>query len=125
LQALVVSESKTVVKKAKDLFKTVDEDVIKYHVSKQIARVVLNAQETMIETLQEEGFLNPRDAAVLIRETLKTSAMVKNEGINKLLDSLGLNYLMFASPVISNRRRSELSMATFDEAPTMSPISSS
>lgn len=121
LQALVVLESKAVVKKAEDLFKMVDEEVIKYHVSKQITRVVLNTQETMIENLLEEGFLNPRDADVLIRETLKTSAMVESEGVNKLLDKFGLSYLSFAS-VISNRP-SELSMNTFDKTPAViSPI---
>ena len=83
-QALVVSESENVVLKAKELLSSLEDDIIAFHVSKQIIRVMLHAQEDMVESFQEEGILRPRDAEVLIKETHKTSTLLENEWIQRL-----------------------------------------
>jgi len=63
---------------------TLEDDIIAFHVSKQIIRVMLHAQEDMVEAFQEEGILRPRDAEVLIKETHKTSSLLENEWVQRL-----------------------------------------
>ena len=83
-QTLVVCESENVVLKAKELLSSLEDDIIAFHVSKQIIRVMLHAQEDMVESFQEEGILRPRDAEVLIKETHKTSTLLENEWVQRL-----------------------------------------
>jgi hypothetical protein len=74
-------------------------------VSKQIARIVLHNQETMIETFQEEGILRPRDADVLIAETHKTIAMIENEWLEKLWeDVMSVHHRSSQESMSTNRR---------------------
>jgi hypothetical protein len=95
---LVVSESKEVVKKAQALYDLIDRETRNYHTAKQLSRFVLYSQEVLIEKLQEEGVLNPRDAEVLIHETHEKKKLIENEGLKQLMKHIGVYMLSFEEP---------------------------
>ena len=46
-----------------------DVDVIRFYMSKQVARVLLHTQQVMVEEFQSEGIIRPKDAEALLEGT--------------------------------------------------------
>lgn len=53
-----------------------------YIIGSQVARVLIHAQEQMIEQFEKEGILHPRDAVVLLEETHHHERFIKLDWIN-------------------------------------------
>eukprot|EP01041_Mallomonas_annulata_P003036 gene3036-5952_t len=82
--ALVVQESVESVTAAKAMLADIDADIISYNVSKQVARILLHTQQTMVEKFQEEGVLCPRDADILLIETHRDYVQLQREWLRRI-----------------------------------------
>lgn len=88
-ESLVVEESNTVVDLAKHMLMGIDNNTICYHVSKQVARIIVHTQEDIIHTLSKEGILTDKDAEVLLAETRVNQRMLKRNWLGTLFDRDG------------------------------------
>lgn len=85
---MVIAESQSNVKIAQAIFEELDSDVVSYHITKQVANIILNSQETMIQKFSQEGILRPSDAEVLLEEIHHNCHKLKREWMNLIFPSL-------------------------------------
>lgn len=81
--AQILVESRENVSAAKAMFNQMDPYIVRYHLSKQMARVLLHTQEEVVETLQLEGILRPVDAEVLLRQTNREFRRLEGEWLEE------------------------------------------
>jgi len=75
----VVQDSKEHVELAKEMLSSIDRDEVSYIVTKQVSRLLLTAQQVMVEELEEEGVLRPVDATVLHIETRRVHRQLERK----------------------------------------------
>lgn len=81
--AQILVESRDNVAAAKGMFNQMDPFIIRYHLSKQMARVLLHTQEEVVETFQLEGILRPVDADLLLRQTNREFRRLEGEWLEE------------------------------------------
>ena len=61
----------------------IDEDIVSFHVSKQVARIIVHTQEELIHEFSAKGVLRPRDAEFLQEEIRKNSERLYAEWLTR------------------------------------------
>jgi hypothetical protein len=85
-ELLCVEESNKVVDEAKRMLQGYDQNTISYHVSKQVANIIVFTQEDIIHKLTNEGILAHKDAEVLLEETRINQKMLKKSWLATMFD---------------------------------------
>lgn len=85
-ELLCVEESNYSVDEAKAMLQSYDQNTISYHVSKQVARIIVFTQEDIIHKLLKEGILTEKDADVLLDETRINQKMLKRSWLATMFD---------------------------------------
>jgi len=85
-ELLCVEESNKAVEEAKQMLQGYDSNTISYHVSKQVANIIVFTQEDIIHKLSGEGILSVKDAEVLLDETRINQKVLKRNWLATLFD---------------------------------------
>ena len=85
-ELLCVEESNKAVEEAKQMLQGYDSNTISYHVSKQVANIIVFTQEDIIHKLCKEGILPVKDAEVLLDETRINQKMLKRSWLATMFD---------------------------------------
>jgi hypothetical protein len=85
-ELLCVEESNKVVEEAKVMLQAYDSNTISYHVSKQVANIIVFTQEDIIHQLSKEGILPQKDAEVLLAEARINQKNLKRSWLATMFD---------------------------------------
>eukprot|EP00607_Mallomonas_marina_P011087 CAMPEP_0182424830 /NCGR_PEP_ID=MMETSP1167-20130531/11091_1 /TAXON_ID=2988 /ORGANISM="Mallomonas Sp, Strain CCMP3275" /LENGTH=463 /DNA_ID=CAMNT_0024604933 /DNA_START=502 /DNA_END=1893 /DNA_ORIENTATION=+ len=107
-QVKIVEESEGKLALARKALKQIDRETMSYSVSRQVARILLHTQEEMVEQLQKEGILRPRDASELLLETKRENQMLEGEWVQEVWNNLmGISAMRYMR---ENRGRDDMGL---------------